>query len=633
MWIDGSQCNKQESLINNGPEIPLAAASQSAMFADHTSTDSAQGVGMTAPRYPFFSRLARIFNSGQSRCIVLHGNIHDLFWNGAKYVPLISFLKEKSEIPGIIRLVYERNGPIRVAPRDYERLRDAWVSWKTGLDTDSLILSDLTRREDQLQRRRTEYDNLIHGSISNATQAFEFLRQLTICSRLLLRENLMIVIEAADMLVPADQGNIAQLSDAHLRRISIISDWFSDPEFMAGRDSVCFVAESRSQIHSRIAMLPQLLDIEVPAPSTEARLHFIQHFQETSTAKAKLWAEPSNLADFSAGLSMHALRQLLVESAYVEHVMQPSDVIAMVQQYIQGQLGEDVVEFKKPSHRLAQVVGFSQLKTFLAEKMIPRLKMKGDAALPGAAVAGPIGGGKTFIFEALAAELDLPVLVLKSIRSQWFGQTDVIFERLRRVLESLEKVVIFVDEADTQFGGVGAGAHETERRLTGKIQAMMSDPRLRGQVIWLLMTARIHLLSPDIRRPGRVGDLIIPILDPRDDDRRAFIRWVLGATTLDGDESLVELLDRDILSQDFSAAAFASLRSQLKAEPPTDREALIALIHDHLPPAIEQTRRYQTLQALVNCTRRSLLPDPEVSDQQRANWEHEIRQLEREGIH
>ena len=90
----------------------------------------------------------------------------------------------------------------------------------------------------------------------------------------------------------------------------------------------------------------------------------------------------------------------------------------------------------------------------------------------------------------------------------------MIFERLRRVLEALEKVVIFVDEADTQFGGVGAETHSTERRLTGKIQAMMSDPRLRGRVIWLLMTARIHLLSPDIRRPGRVGDLIIPVLDP-----------------------------------------------------------------------------------------------------------------------
>ena len=66
-------------------------------------------------------------------------------------------------------------------------------------------------------------------------------------------------------------------------------------------------------------------------------------------------------------------------------------------------------------------------------------------------------------------------------------------------------------------GGVGAGTHDTERRLTGKIQAMMSDPKLRGRVVWLLMTARIHMLSPDIRRPGRVGDLIIPILDPAED--------------------------------------------------------------------------------------------------------------------
>ena len=63
------------------------------------------------------------------------------------------------------------------------------------------------------------------------------------------------------------------------------------------------------------------------------------------------------------------------------------------------------------------------------------------------------------------------------------------------MLEALEKVVIFVDEADTQFGGVGAETHSTERRLTGKIQAMMSDMRLRGRVIWLLRPWRACLLS------------------------------------------------------------------------------------------------------------------------------------------
>jgi hypothetical protein len=97
--------------------------------------------------------------------------------------------------------------------------------------------------------------------------------------------------------------------------------------------------------------------------------------------------------------------------------------------------------------------------------------------------------GKSFIFEAVAAELGIPVLVLKNLRSKWFGETDVIFERLRRCLEALSKVLLFVDEADTQFGGVGQDTHETERRLTGKIQAMMGDSSLRGKVIWLQVYA------------------------------------------------------------------------------------------------------------------------------------------------
>ena len=175
--------------------------------------------------------------------------------------------------------------------------------------------------------------------------------------------------------------------------------------------------------------------------------------------------------------------------------------------------------------------------------------------------------------------------------------------------------------------------------MTGKIQAMMSDPRLRGRVMWLLMTARIHLLSPDIRRPGRVGDLIIPVLDPLGDDRREFIRWVLKAARLEGQEGqpeaqeeLVTLLDKEVLTPDYSAAAFASLRSQIKAMQPRTREQLLGLIRDLIPPEIGLARRYQTLQALLNCTRRSLLPDPSVSTAARHQWELEIKELERQGV-
>jgi hypothetical protein len=61
-------------------------------------------------------------------------------------------------------------------------------------------------------------------------------------------------------------------------------------------------------------------------------------------------------------------------------------------------------------------------------------------------------------------------------------------------------------------------------------------------------------------------------------------------------------------------------------------DAILEVVHDHLPAAIATTRHYQTLQALVHCSRRSLLPDPKVSEADRAGWEAEIRQLEASGI-
>jgi hypothetical protein len=600
---------------------------------------------MTGHHHDFFGRLARILNADQARSVIVCGNVHDLFWTGSRFAPLPVYLCEKCATPRLIRIVYELNGPLRIADEP-KRLRDAWIAWKAGQSLDTLVLHELRGKgRSQLERFGEEFDRLLGEAIGNPTLALEVLRQLTICSRTSgLAGDLLILIEAADMLLPAAGGDVASLSDRQLHRISIVHDWFSDPAFIEGRDSVVLLAESRAAVHPRVARLPQVLSVEVPPPDAADRRHFIDTFCEAAAADEKLFslAPPDqgstagriensrHLASLTAGLSLHAVRQLLAGAAYGDEPLTPAQVVDKVEEFIQGQLGEDVIEFKKPTHRLDDVVGFSRLKRFLRDELIPRLLAPADRALAGAAIAGPIGGGKTFIFEAVAGELGVPVLVLKNIRSQWFGQTDVLFERLRRLIEALERVVIFVDEADTQFGGLGADVHETERRLTGRIQAMMSDPRLRGKVAWLLMTARIHLLSPDLRRPGRVGDLIIPVLDPEGQDRRDFLRWVLAGVLESVDEAAINRLDA--LTPGYSAAAFSSLRSSLRSARPSDIDEVAGVAADQLQPAIAATRRYQTLQALVNCTRRSLLPHPDVTPQQRETWSAEIRVLEAAGV-
>ncbi|MBW1807274.1 MAG: ATP-binding protein [Deltaproteobacteria bacterium] len=605
---------------------------------------------MKSPNYEFLKEAGRILNSGQSRTLFLTGNIHDLYRlespEGVKYVPLVNFLSAQWNVSDRILVVYELNGPIRFINKgDRGKVRDAWLKWRTGLDANSLAIETMLatgKVQAELETMSKVFDANLKSAIGKPTVALEILRQMCLCSRTwrdarpFLREDLIIIIEAADMVVP--EGEISRLSDADRHRTSICQDWFSDPGFMDGGDSVVFITESRSQINSRVARLPQVVEVQTQAPDEKMRKEFIEWFDglQDQDKKLQLWSGKQELAKFTAGLSTHALMQLLKGATHLRRPLTLNDVVAKVESYIQSQLGEDIVEFKKPSHSLKDVVGFSKLKEFLSKELMPRFKSSGPDSMSGAAVCGPIGGGKTFIFEAVASELDMVALVLKNIRSQWFGQTDVIFERLRRVLDALAKVLIFVDEADTQFGGVGAETHSTERRLTGKIQAMMSDPKLRGKVVWLLMTARIHLLSPDIRRPGRVGDLIIPVLDPKGEDRQEFLRWVV-APVLMGQPTEDEMKRLSAAMPNYSAASFASLRAEFRAKAARQGDKLsfaeiLEIVQDHIPPAIGQARRYQTLQALINCTRRSLLPDSTVGEKERQGWEDEILALEAKGV-
>lgn len=168
----------------------------------------------------------------------------------------------------------------------------------------------------------------------------------------------------------------------------------------------------------------------------------------------------------------------------------------------------------------------------------------------------------------------------------------------------------------------------------------MSDPQLRGNITWLLMTARIYNLSPDLRREGRVGDMVIPVLDPNGEDREAFLRWTL-AKVLPGslpDDTVERLLK---VTGDYSAASFASLRSDLEAASILKQDSqetgeltldeIIAVAEDRILPNIGPIRQYQTLQALLNCTRKSLLPG-DYSPEIRESWAKRIAQLEAIGV-
>ena len=262
----------------------------------------------------FLSQLSKIINSGQSRSVMLTGNVNDLFYDGSKYVPLVNFLSKSYAVQpsqnknGKIQLIYEINNPIRVCGNKAE-ISSLWDAFKGG--------------------PQHKFDDLCENSKDNPVLAFEFLRWLTICSREAYRRgvsnnDLLIVIEAADMLMPNER--ISALPAVDRKCIGIVQDWISDPDFMQGPDSVILISESASLVHQKISTLPQLIAVDIPAPTYEVREKFIKMYGDNKDI-------PSDLAKNTASLSLHALRQLLCLNK-----VSSADVMSKVQEYISSQL-------------------------------------------------------------------------------------------------------------------------------------------------------------------------------------------------------------------------------------------------------------------------------------------------------
>ncbi len=614
------------------------------------------------PENRFITEIARILNSGQSRCVAVTGNVMDLFHSppgessseNGEYLPLFELLLNCwSKAPNLAVVVCEFNKEVSfVNPGDADLMREAWQKFRVGASANYLKIKrlagfDLTDGEKQVLAG--DFERRLKETATSPSMALELLRQLCIVSRAKIEskpvfgKELLIIIPQAHMFIP--EKDFASLSEGDRTRVGVLMDWFSDPEFFESTDSAVMITESIGSINSQIARLPQLLEVEVPSPDSDCRSAYISWFFEQQEKLGKespqLWGTQDELAFQTAGLSIWALRQLLRGCVHTKKTLTPAQVVAKVEQFIQSQLGPDVVEFKRPKHTLKDVIGNENLKSFLVRKFIPRLKKRGKGAISGAAVAGPNRAGKSFIFEAVAAELGIVVLVLKNIRSMWYGQTDVIFGRLKRILIALDRVLIFMDEADTQMGGVGKDAHETERRLTGNIQNMMSDPLFRGRIFWLLITARIQNLSVDLRQPGRAGDMIIPVLDPDVVAHGVFVKWVLGDFL---DEKPSDGLVKKVLelTSGYSAGAFDFVRRELAAESEAEdgtarklgEEEILDIIGDLIQPDFERERRLQSLHAILNCTRKCLLPPfPNGCNsvqQAREAWRKEAITLEHE---
>ena len=120
-------------------------------------------------------------------------------------------------------------------------------------------------------------------------------------------------------------------------------------------------------------------------------------------------------------------------------------------------------------------------------------------------IHGPHGVGKTAIVEAIAAELDIPLLKCTSTElvTGISGESEAKMRDLFSLATGMGSCVLFIDEIDAITPRRDQSSREMEKRIVAQLVTCIDSLDKNAKVIVIGATSRPDALDPALRRSGR----------------------------------------------------------------------------------------------------------------------------------
>jgi ATP-dependent 26S proteasome regulatory subunit len=182
-----------------------------------------------------------------------------------------------------------------------------------------------------------------------------------------------------------------------------------------------------------------------------------------------------------------------------------------------------ILEYYAPEAHLKDVGGMELLKDWLGQRtssFTDKAREFGIPAPKGILLLGVQGCGKSLTAKAVAAHWNLPLLKLDvgRIFGSLVGQSEENIRKAIKVAESVAPCILWADELEKGFAGVGGGAVSdsgTTARVFATFLTWMSE---KTSPVFLIATANdVSALPPEMLRKGRFDEIFFVDLPDREE--------------------------------------------------------------------------------------------------------------------
>ena len=225
------------------------------------------------------------------------------------------------------------------------------------------------------------------------------------------------------------------------------------------------------------------------------------------------------------GLTAFEIDRTLDMAMSSNGILRANDQELILRQKKQMVRKSGLLELIDTPESMDSIGGMEVLKEYLTTKSeimknISSAQRYGVKVPKGVFIVGMPGCGKSLCAKAAAAEFSAPLLKLDmgSMMGKYVGESESNLRRAIKIAEAAAPCVLWIDEIEKGFSGVGGSNSEVVTRMFGYFLTWMQD---KTSSVYVIATANnANNLPPELKRKGRFDEIFCVNL-PNEEERKA----------------------------------------------------------------------------------------------------------------